>query len=55
MENIGKRHIKAAEIYKNDLLALEVVPIIEAEANFIVCAIYYLVLLLLHTLILSSF
>lgn len=36
MENIGVHHVKVAEIYKKTLLALEIVPIIEAEANFFV-------------------
>lgn len=36
MENVGKRYIKAAEIYKDNLLAQDIVQIIEAEANFYV-------------------
>lgn len=36
MENIGVHHVKVAEIYKKNLLALDIVPIIEAEANFFV-------------------
>jgi len=36
MENVGARRVKAAEIYKNDLLAPEIVKIIEAEVNFYV-------------------
>lgn len=36
MENIGVHLLKAAEIYKDDLLAIEIVKIIEAEANFYV-------------------
>lgn len=36
MENVGVHHIKATEIYKTNLLALEIVQIIEAEANFYV-------------------
>lgn len=36
MENIGIRNLKAAELHKNNLLALEIVQIIEAEANFFV-------------------
>jgi len=40
MENIGVHSLKAAEIYKNNLFALEVVLIIEAEANFFVSVLY---------------
>lgn len=29
-------HVKVAEIYKKNLFALDIVPIIEAEANFYV-------------------
>jgi fatty acid synthase len=36
MENVGIRYIKATEIYKDNLLAPEIVQIIEAEANFYV-------------------
>lgn len=36
MENIGVHYIKAAEIYNNNLFALEIVQTIEAEANFYV-------------------
>lgn len=36
MENIGVHYLKAAEIYNNNLIALDVVQIIEAEANFFV-------------------
>lgn len=36
MENVSVHHIKAAEIYKKNLLALEIVQIIEAEPNFYV-------------------
>jgi len=36
MENIGVHHVKAAEIYNSNVLALEIVQIIEAEANFYV-------------------
>ncbi|XP_026810325.1 fatty acid synthase-like [Rhopalosiphum maidis] len=36
MENIGVHHVKAAEIHNNNLLATQIVQIIEAEANFYV-------------------
>lgn len=36
MENVGAHRVKAAEIHINDLLAPEIVKIIEAEANFYV-------------------
>lgn len=36
MENVGIRYLKAAEIYKDNLLAQEIVQIIEGEANFYV-------------------
>lgn len=36
MENIGVHYVKVAEIYKNNLLAFDVVRIIESEANFYV-------------------
>jgi len=36
MENIKSRRVKVVEIHKNDLLAPEIVKIIEGEANFYV-------------------
>lgn len=36
MENIGVHHLKVTEIYNTNLLALDIVQIIEAEANFYV-------------------
>lgn len=36
MENIGVHYVKAAEVYKKNLMALDIVQIIEAEANFYV-------------------
>ncbi|XP_050064418.1 fatty acid synthase-like [Aphis gossypii] len=36
MENIGVHYVKAAEIHNNNVLATEIVQIIEAEANFYV-------------------
>ncbi|XP_060836830.1 fatty acid synthase-like isoform X2 [Rhopalosiphum padi] len=36
MENIGVHHVKSVEIHNNNLLATQIVQIIEAEANFYV-------------------
>lgn len=36
MENIGVHYVKATEIHNNNVLATEIVKIIEAEANFYV-------------------
>jgi len=40
MENIGVHYVKAAEIHDESVLAIEIVQIIEAEANFYVRGYY---------------
>lgn len=51
MENIGIRYVKAAEIYKDNLLALEIVQIIEAEANFYVRIFWFKIRKIQHRII----
>lgn len=46
MENIGLHYVKVTEIYNNDVLALDIVPIIEAEANFYVSN--YNIIIIMH-------